>query len=100
LAAWVLDPLIEAAALDRIMEIAGAVRRQHDDWRMCRADRAELGDRDRGLAEQLEQERLEIVVGAVDLVDQQYRRPRPWVLECLQQRAADQVLGAEKGAVG
>ena len=47
-------------------------------------------------AEQLEQERLEVVVGAVDLVDQQHRGPRAGVLERAQQRAADQVVGAEQ----
>ena len=47
-------------------------------------------------AEQLEQERLEVVVGAVDLVDQQHRRPRARVFERAQQRPADQVVGAEQ----
>ena len=46
--------------------------------------------------EQLEQERLEVVVGAVDLVDQQHGRARARVLERPQQRAADQVVGAEQ----
>ena len=48
-------------------------------------------------AEQLEQERLEVVVGAVDLVDQQHRRPRPGMLERAQQRPADQVVAARTG---
>ena len=47
-------------------------------------------------AEQLEQERLEVVVGAVDLVDQQHRGPRAGMLERAQQRAPDQVVGAEQ----
>ena len=59
-------------------------------------DRADLGDRHGGLGEQLEQERLEVVVGAVDLVDQQHRRPRAGVLERPQQRPPDQVVGAEQ----
>ena len=40
----------------------------------ARGERAQLGDRDRGLAEELEQQCLELVVGSVDLVDQQDRR--------------------------
>ena len=48
------------------------------------------------VGEQLEQEGLEVVVGAVDLVDQQYRRARARVLERPQQRSADQVVGAEQ----
>jgi hypothetical protein len=35
---------------------------------------AELGHGDRVVGEDLEQERLELVVGAVDLVDQEHRR--------------------------
>ena len=59
-------------------------------------DRADLGDRHARLGEQLEQERLEVVVGAVDLVDEQDGRPRARVLERAQQRPADQVVGAEQ----
>ena len=40
-------------------------------------DRAELGDRDLEVGQELEQERLEFLVGAVDLVDQQHRRVEP-----------------------
>ena len=39
-----------------------------------RLDRAELGNADLEVGQQLEQERLELLVGAVDLVDQQHRR--------------------------
>ena len=53
-----------------------------------------LGDGDRGFGHQLEQERLELVVGAVDLVDQQHNGPRAGVLDRLQQRAGDEVLRA------
>ena len=44
--------------------------------RAARLDRAELGDRDLEVGEELEQERLELVVGAVDLVDRA-ARPGP-----------------------
>ena len=46
--------------------------------------------------QQLEQERLEVVVGAVDLVDQQHRRARAGMLERAQQRPADQIVGTEQ----
>ena len=92
----VLDPVVQAAALDRVVQVARAVRGEHDDRRMRRADRADLRDRHRRVGEQLEQERLEVVVGAVDLVDQQHGRPRPRVLERAQQRPPDQVVGAEQ----
>ena len=56
----------------------------------------ELGDGHRGLRQQFEQERLEVVVGPVDLVDQEHRRARPGVLERAQQRPPDQVVGPEQ----
>ena len=49
-----------------------------------------------GVRQQLEQERLEVVVGAVDLVDQQHRGPRAGVLERAQQRPPDEVVRAEQ----
>ena len=47
------------------------------------------GHGDRPLGQQLEQERLEILVGAVDLVDQQHGGQRPGVLDRAQQRPVD-----------
>ena len=88
----VVDPVVEAAALHRVVEVPGAVRGQDDHRRMSRPHRPDLGDRHRGVGEQLEQERLEVVVGAVDLVDQEHRGPRPGMLERAQQRSANQVV--------
>jgi len=39
----VIDPVVEAAALERVMQLARAVRRQHDERAAPRDDRAELG---------------------------------------------------------
>ena len=47
--------------------------------------RAELRHRDRPVGEDLEQERLELVVGPVDLVDQQDRRYPSAMIERAQQ---------------
>ena len=68
--------MVQAAALDRVVQVARAVRGEDDDRRVRRADRAELGDRHARLGEQLEEEGLEVVVGAVDLVDQEHRAIR------------------------
>ena len=62
------------------------------------ADRAELGDRDLEVGEHLEQERLELLVGAVDLVDQQHDRLVG--VDRLEQRAPDQELGPEELVLG
>ncbi len=96
----VVDPVVQATSLQRVVQVARAVRRQdHDRW-VGRGQRADLGDGDRRLGEQFEQERLELLVGAVDLVDQQHGRTRPGVLECGQQRPADEVVGPEQRLLG
>ena len=74
LEARVVDPVVEAAPLERVVQLAGAVGGEHDDRRGRGLDGAELGDGDLVGRQHLEQERLELVVGPVDLVDQQHRR--------------------------
>ena len=58
-------------------------------------DRADLGDRDLEVGQDLEQVRLELLVGAVDLVDEQDRRDAVVRLERLEERPADQEVRAE-----
>ncbi len=67
------DPVIGAAAAERLVQLARPVGGEHDDRRRRRLDRADLRDGDLVVGEKLEQERLELVVGAVDLVDQEHR---------------------------
>jgi len=86
----VVDPGVQAAALERVVDLAGAVRRDDDDRRMRGADRADLGHRELQLGEHFEQEGLEGLVGPVELVDEQHRRLR--LRERLQQRALEQHL--------
>ena len=62
--------------------------------RRARRDRADLRDRDLEVGEHLEQERLELLVGAVDLVDQQH--DGLGALDRLEQRPADQELRPEQ----
>ena len=78
--------MIEAAALQRVVDLARAVRGDDDDRRLLGLDRAELRDRDLEIGQHLEQERLEGLVGAVELVDEQHRRAGGVGLERLQQR--------------
>jgi hypothetical protein len=70
----IIDPVIEAAPLQRVMDLAGAVGGDDDDRRLGGLDRAEFGDRHLEIRQNFEQERLECLVGAVELVDQQDRR--------------------------
>jgi hypothetical protein len=86
--------VVEAAPLERVVQLAGAVGGQDDQRRALRADRAHLGDADLEIGEHLEQERLELVVGPVHLVDQQHgvvTGP-----DRLQQRPFQQELRAEQ----
>ena len=86
----IADPVIEAAALERVVDFARAVRGDDHDRRMRGLDRAEFRDRDLEVGEHFEQERLERLVGAVEFVDQQHRRAGGVGLERLQQRPLDQ----------
>jgi hypothetical protein len=88
-ASGIVDPVVEAAALHGVVDLARAVGRDDHDRRRLRLHRAELGDRDLEVGQHLQQEGLEGLVGAVELVDQQHRRRR-LALERLQQRALDQ----------
>src|SRR5437763_6379212 len=69
----VLDPVVQAASLEGVVHVPGAVRGHDDDGRDGGVEGAELGDGHRVVREDLQQEGLELVVGPVDLVDQQYR---------------------------
>jgi hypothetical protein len=63
---------------------------------VARPDRSDLRDRHAGLSQHLEQESLEVVVGAIQLVDQQHRGHRPGMLNRLQQGPGRQELPAKQ----
>ena len=79
------------------MHVAGAVGGEHHQRRRGGADLAEFGDGDGVLVEHLQQERLEFVVGAVDLVDEQHARRFG---ERAQQRSRQQEPLGVQGAFG
>jgi hypothetical protein len=68
----VLDPVVEAAPLERVVHLTGAVAGDHHDRGHLGVHGAELGHGHRVVREHLQQEGLELVVRAVDLVDQQH----------------------------
>ena len=74
------------------MDFAGAVRGQDHARRPLSLDGADLRDRDLEVRQDLEQVRLELLVRAVDLVDQQHRRDTVGRFKRLEQRALDQEL--------
>ena len=97
--ARVIDPVIKAAPLQRVVDFARAVRGDDDDRRRGRADRADLGDRHLEIGKQLQKIGLERLVGAVELVDQQDRRAGDVRLQRLQQRPLDQKAVGEDRAL-
>ncbi len=96
----VLQPVVEAAPPERVVQLAAPVGGEHHDRRLLRDERAQLRHRHRSLAERLEQQRLELVVGAVDLVDEQHRRARAVVAHAAQDRPLHQELLAEQVRLG
>ena len=71
-----VDVQEQAPAAQRLGQLAGRIRGEHDERPLGGADRAELRDRHLELAEHLEQQALDLDIGLVGLVDQQHRRPR------------------------
>src|SRR5215831_13973105 len=95
----VVDPVVEAAPFQRVVQVTGPVRGQHDDRAEPGPPGPQFRDGDRRLGEQLEQERLELVVAAVHLVDQQHGRVRAWMVEGGEQRPGQQILLAEQVSI-
>jgi hypothetical protein len=65
--------VVDAPPFQGIVDLPGAVGGEDHDRRIVRFDRPDLGNRDLEVGEQLEEECLELLVGPVELVDQQYR---------------------------
>ncbi len=72
------------------MNLARPVRREDDDRRLGCANGAELGDRHLVIGEQLEEKPLELLVGAIELVDEEHGNPSALVLKGAQQRPLDE----------
>src|SRR4051812_3913583 len=89
----VVEPQVEAAALQGLGQLARVVGGQQHERMRLRLDHAQLGDADLEVAQDLEQHRLELLVGLVDLVDQQH--DGLCLRDRLEQRAGEQELLAE-----
>ncbi len=99
LGAGVVEEEVQAPALEGRGEVAGVVGGEHHVGRVLGAHRADLGDRDLELGEQLEQHGLQRLVGAVHLVDEQHDGLLGG--DRLEQRArGEEPLGEEDGVLG
>ena len=80
------------------MKVAAAVGGQHRHGGALRGECTEFGNRHRCLTEELQQQCLELVVGTVDLVDEQHRLGWSDVAHAGQDRPVHQVgLGVQIG---
>ncbi len=70
LEAGVVDPLVQATALERIVHLSGAVGGDDHERRLLCADGADLGNGDLEVGQDLQQKALKLFIGAVDLVNQ------------------------------
>src|SRR5487761_346877 len=91
----IVDPVIKAPALQGIVHLAGPVGGDDHERRLLRLDGSDLRDRHLEVRQQFQQEGLELLVGAVDLVDEQDRRRGVVVVDGVQQRPPQEELRAE-----
>ncbi len=91
----VLEVEVGAPPPQGLAEGPGPVGREHHEGDGPGPHHPYLGDGDLHLAEQLQQKGLELLVGLVDLVDEQHHRPLR--ADGLEQGALQQVLVAEQG---
>ena len=91
----IADPVVQAPALEGVVQLPGAVGGQDHEGRRVGPDGADLGDGDLEVREQLEQEGLELVVGPIDLVDEQHRLVTG--AQGVEQGSLEQELGTEEG---
>jgi len=89
----IVHPLIQAAAADRVMHLAGTVAGQHHHRRHAGAYGAVFRHRDLEIRQQLQQECLEWLVRTVQLVNQQHGRRQVGVYGG-QQRPGQQIRPA------
>src|SRR5215204_4332641 len=94
-----LDVVVEATALERVVDLSSTVGGQDGHRRTFGHDGAELGDGDGEVREDLQEKSFELVVGAIHLVYEQHGRHRPPVLQRLQERTAYQELAVVEVAL-
>ena len=92
---WVVDPVVEAAPFERVVYLPCSIACQNDTGRSLGPYGADLRNAHGKVAEHLQQERLELLVGPIDLIDQQHRGDCAPVLERPQQRTPNEKFLAE-----
>ena len=89
-------PVVQAAALQRVVDFPSPVGGNYNDgWVDCLVS-TQLWNRDLEVTQHLQQESLELLIGPVQLVDEQDRRLLPAFVDGLQKGAFDQEPLAEQ----
>jgi hypothetical protein len=88
--------VVEATALQGIVDLAGPVRGQDHDRNVLGPDGAELGHGHLEVGEDLEEERLELLVGSVDLVDEEDRGALVGGVDRLEERPLEEELSPKR----
>src|SRR5262249_19528104 len=68
-----INPVVQAAPAQGIVNLTCTVRRNYYDWRFQRLDGANLWNGYLKVREQFEQVGLKLLVAAVQFIDEQYR---------------------------
>src|SRR2546423_2309536 len=95
----VIDPLVQAPAFQCVVDLARAIRRDDDRRRDRGPEGTELGHCDLEVGQQLEQVGLELLVGSVDLIDEEHGG-RTVARDRLEKRAPDQEALAVDAVAG
>src|SRR6185436_10346485 len=86
----VLNPLVQTASFEGVVYFTCAVRREDDQRRLTRPKRSQFWNRDLEFGEQFQQKPFELLVGAIDLVDEQDGGPRARGIDRLQEWPLDE----------
>jgi hypothetical protein len=100
LESWKIDPVVEAAPLERVVDLTGAVGGQDHDRNVFGPDGSQLGHRHLEVGEELEQEGFQLLVGTVHFVDQEDGSAVVGGVDGLQQWALEEELFAEEVVPG
>src|SRR6187549_3387813 len=84
------DPVVDAAALESVMNFAGPVGCDDDDGGMSGGECAELGDGDLPVGQELEEKTFKFLVGAVELVNEEDGRAVGMIFDGLKERSLEQ----------
>src|SRR5215210_1556056 len=88
--------MIETAPLERVVDLARAVRSEDDDRDVLGADGADLGDGHLEVGEELQEEGFQLLIGAVDLVDEEDGSALVSGVDRLQERSLEEELLGEE----